>query len=67
MENDNLNENIIKIKKEIIELNNLIDKQCIEINGKNEIYNNKILKYKLFMENMILEYHKICQELFINK
>ena len=57
---------IKKIKNEIIELNDLIDKKCLEIYENNENYNNKILKNKLMMENLIIEYHKICKELLKN-
>ncbi len=59
-------QNIIEIKNEIIELNDLIDKKCLEIYENNENYNNKILKNKLMMENLIIEYHKICKELLKN-
>ena len=62
----NNKQDIIEIKNEIIELNNLIDKKCLDIFETNEDCNNKILKYKLLMENIIIEYHKICKELLKN-
>jgi hypothetical protein len=52
------------IKKEMIELNDMIDKKCFEIYNQNDENENKILKYKLYMENIILEYHKICKLMY---
>ena len=61
---NNFKNNIIEIKNEIIELNNLIDKKCFEIYETNEKNYNKISKLKIYMENIILDYHKICEDLF---
>ena len=59
--------NIINnINNNIIELTNLIDKKSLEIYEKNENNNKKILNYKLLLENIILEYHKTCKDLFKN-
>jgi hypothetical protein len=58
-------ENIKSIINETNELNKLIDKKCIEINKINNESNIKIEKYKMMMENIILEYHKICKEKLI--
>ena len=55
-------DNIELIIDETKELNYLIDKKCIEIIEMNNNNNNKIEKYKIMMENIILEYHKICKE-----
>ena len=51
-------------KKEMIELNDMIDQKCLEIYNQNDDNENKILKYKLYMENIILEYHKICKLMY---
>lgn len=61
--NDNL-KNIIVIKNDILELNILIDKKCLEIQEVNKSYEHKIQNYKLMMENIILEYHNICKKLY---
>ena len=61
---NNFKNNIIEIKNQIIELNNLIDKKCFEIYETNEKNYNKISKLKIYMENIILDYHKICEDLF---
>lgn len=58
-------EKIQTIIKDIIELNNLIDKKCIEINKINSDNNIKIITYKNLMENIILEYHNVCKEKLI--
>jgi len=50
----------------IIELNNLKDNETKVIYINNNINNNKILKYKLMMENIIIEYHKLC-EILLNE
>lgn len=60
-------QNILDIQNEINELNDLIDKKCIEIYNLNDENENKIQKYKLYMENIILEYHQICKLLIINQ
>ena len=44
----------------------LFDEKCLKIYEINEISENKIIRYKLLMENIILEYHKICKEMFNN-
>lgn len=63
---DTLND-VIDINKETIELNDMIDKKCLEIYNENNDNENKILKYKLYMENIILEYHKICKSMFVEQ
>lgn len=65
----NINEfknEINEINNNIIEITNLIDKKSLEISDENENNNKKILHYKLLMENIILEHHKICKELYKN-
>lgn len=62
--NSEVHNDIKEIKKEINELNNLIDKKCLDIYNQNEENENKIFMYKTYMENVILEYHKICKVLF---
>ena len=37
------------IKKEMIELNDMIDKKCLEIYNQNDDNENKILKYKSYI------------------
>lgn len=64
--NNSFDKNVIEIKNDIMELNNLIDEKCLKIYEINEISENKIIRYKLLMENIILEYHKICKEMFNN-
>ena len=61
--NDNL-KNIIVIKNDILDLNILIDKKCLEIQEATESYEHKIQNYKSMMENLILEYHNICIKLY---
>lgn len=63
--NTDILDDMIDIKKEIIELNDMIDKKCLEIYNQNDDNENKILKYKLYMENIILEYHKVCKLMFV--
>ena len=58
---------IKEIKEEIIELNNLIDKKCLEIYNQNEFIENSIINYMNMMENLILEHHKICKNMFGKK
>jgi hypothetical protein len=62
----NNEKNIADINNDILELTNLMDMKIMEIYDINENNNNKILSYKLLLENIILEYHKICKELFKN-
>ena len=62
----NYEKDINEINNKIIEVTNLIDKKCLEIYDINENNNKKILNYKLLLENIILEYHKTCKELFKN-
>lgn len=67
MDNYNINEiikNISDIKKDILELSNTIDKKCLEIYELNNDSDKKIQNYKLMMENLILEYHNVCKNLF---
>jgi hypothetical protein len=59
--------NIKEIKNEITQLNDMIDNKCLDIYNQNEENENKILKYKLYMENIILEHHKICKIMFTKK
>ncbi len=49
----------------IIELSELMDKKCIYINEQNQKHSEDIEKYKLMMENLILEYHKVCKKIII--
>lgn len=65
--NSNAYDDIEEIKKEMDELNILIDKKCLDIYNQNVENENKILMYKTYMENIILEYHKICKILFSEK
>ena len=65
--NTDIINNIKEIKNEIIVLNNMIDNKCIDIYNQNEENENKILKYKLYLENIILEHHKICKVMFARK
>jgi hypothetical protein len=58
---------IKEIKNEIVELNDMIDSKCIDIYNKNEENENKILKYKSYLENIILEHHKTCKIMFAKK
>ena len=60
---DTLN-NIENIKKEIIELNSMIDKKCLDIYNETNEYENKITKYINYLETIILEHHKICKIMF---
>lgn len=55
---------IENIKKEIIELNNMIDKKCLDIYNENDENENKIILYKNYLETIILEHHKICKIMF---
>lgn len=59
-------ENIEEIKKEINELNNMIDKKCLDIYNQNDECENKINLYKNCLETIILEYHKICKVMYTN-
>ncbi len=55
------------IKKKIMEyndINNIIDEKCLDIYNENNENENKITKYKLYMENVILEYHKLCKLIY---
>lgn len=58
-------ENIKYIKKEIIELNNMIDKKCLDIYNQNNECENKINLYTNYLETIILEYHKICKIMYV--
>ena len=62
--NDEIVKNIFDVKKDIMELSDMIDKKCIEIYEFNNLSENKTSQYKLMMENLILEYHKVCKNLF---
>lgn len=57
-------ENIVEIKDELVELNNLIDKKCLDIYNKNNNIENSISIYTSMMENLILEHHKICKNIY---
>lgn len=63
---NNYENDINDILDKTIEITNLIDKKSLEITDVNNNNNNKILQYKLLLENVILEYHKICKELYKN-
>jgi hypothetical protein len=65
--NTEIIENIEDIKKEIIELNNMIDKMCLNIYNQNNESENKINLYKDNLEIIILEYHKICKIMYGKK
>lgn len=67
MDIQDISNDIYEIKNDMIEFNNMIDNKCIDIYNKNEENENKIAKYKLYMENIILEYHKICKLMFVKK
>lgn len=56
-----------EINGEIIELNNLIDKKCLEIYNENETIENSIVNYIDMIENIILEHHKTCKNMFGKK
>lgn len=58
---------IENIKNDTIELNNMIDKKCLDIYNHNNDNENKIIKYTDYMENIILEHHKICKIMFGEK
>jgi hypothetical protein len=58
---------VLDVKKDILELSDLIDKKCLEIYELNESGEKKIKQYKLMMENLILEYHNVCKNLFETK
>lgn len=66
-----LNKKIIKnvenIKTEIIELNNIIDKKCLDIYNQDEELENKINLYINYLETVILEYHKVCKVMYGKK
>jgi hypothetical protein len=64
MNSDMLN-NIAEIKNEIDELNDAIDKKCIDIYNQNDESEKKIILYKSYLENVILEYHKICRLMLV--
>lgn len=66
MNDINIINDIKNINNDILNLTNLIDKKTLQIHEENETNNKRILQYKSFMENIILEYHKICKELFKN-
>ena len=59
--------NIEDIEKEIIELNNMIDKKCLIIYNQNDECENKINLYTNCLETIILEYHKICKIMHVKK
>lgn len=62
--NEKNKKNIKKIKKEITDLSTLMDNLEINIIEKN-IKNTKIIElYKLMMENIILEHHNVCKNIF---
>ena len=57
-------ENYKQIITEMIELNNLIDTKCIQIQEENTLNYSQIEKYKVLMENIILDYHNVCKKIF---
>ena len=52
------------LKNESILLLNKIDNLEIEIINDNHTFEDKIKKYKLFIENLIIEHHKVCSKIF---
>ena len=56
--------NIKDIREEIIELNNIIDKKCLDIYNQNNKNENKINVYQNYLESVILEYHKMCKIIY---
>lgn len=65
--NSELINDIREIRDDAIGLNNMIDNKCLFIYNKTQENENKILKYKLYLENIILEHHKICKIMFGKK
>ena len=63
---DKIEKNILDIKQDIMELSEMIDKKCLEIYEFNCLNEKKIERYKLMMENLILEHHNVCRNLFNN-
>lgn len=59
--------NIEDVEKDIIELNNMIDKKCLMIYNQNDECENKINLYKNCLETIILEYHKMCKITHVKK
>jgi hypothetical protein len=57
--------NYLEILTQLVELNNLIDLKCIKIQEQNDNENDKINRYKILMENIILDYHNFCKKIFI--
>ena len=56
----------IEIPDEIDELKNLCEKigiECKQLEELNIINSVKIKNYKMMMENIILEFHKLCMKL----
>ena len=54
---------IEKTVDELVSINKSIDDECIKIFDSNELLDEKIIHYKNCLENLILEYHKICVKL----
>jgi hypothetical protein len=65
--NSNISNDIDDIKNKVLNLTNMIDNKCLDIYNKNEENENKILRYKTYIENIILEHHKICKIMFGKK
>lgn len=59
-----IKKDITSIKNNLMKQNDEIDKKCLEIYNQNDENEDKIIKYKFFMENIILEHHKICKLMF---
>lgn len=62
----NLLDDLVDINNNLTELNKVIDKKNIEYQDMNCNYNKKIMLYKSMLENIILEHHNSCKELFKN-
>lgn len=58
------NENLNMIYEKMIEEYKLVQNQCVQIQELNIKNNEQIENYKIMMENIILEYHKLCTKLF---
>jgi GTP-binding protein EngB required for normal cell division len=57
-------QSIEEIKKEILLLLNKIDDYEIKIINENTKNEMKLDKQKILLENIILEYHTVCQNLY---
>lgn len=62
--NSEIIQNLDSLINELKELNNMIDKKCLNIYNDNNEYENKIMQYTNYIEVIILEHHKICKKMF---